>query len=112
MPENLAEKFDTSTLSKTIGRSVCSGRLVAYQGKQRCSASALERFLTGQTSSVTRVVLFLYPGVEHSLSLSQQERASHEVRIMPHRRALSANLDSVGAEIMTRLGVEIWPLPF
>ncbi|MDD3732591.1 MAG: hypothetical protein PHU88_09480 [candidate division Zixibacteria bacterium] len=85
------------------------GRLVGYRGKERCSLSQLEKYLSKKSSQVSRVVLMLFP---HGRVLCRQATAgktTYEVRVIPFRYVSGYELMAHIPDIMTRSGVEIWP---
>jgi len=82
--------------------------LVGYMGKERSSRGRVEQYLAGDTSSVSRLVLTLYPTTENNRSAPFENGSGLFVKMIPHRVADFKELHRRALEIKTRDGVEIW----
>lgn len=86
------------------------GVLIGYRGRERCSRSQLEQYLKDRTGPVSRLVFNVYPH-QGLLTLPRTDPGARlQIRIVPHRLASPKNIEPRAREIMTRDGVEIWPL--
>ncbi|MCD6249607.1 MAG: hypothetical protein J7J98_04660 [candidate division Zixibacteria bacterium] len=86
------------------------GVLVGYRGRERCSRQQLERFLLDRSGPVSRLTLNVYPH-QGLVTLPRADPGSRlQIRIVPYRMASPESLERTAREIMTRDGVEIWPL--
>jgi len=87
------------------------GVLVGYRGRERCSRQQLERFLLDRSGPVSRLTLNVYPH-QGLLTLPRTDVGARlQIRIVPYRIVSLDSLERAAREIMTRDGVEIWPLP-
>lgn len=106
LPTAILDSFNKADLPVDLH---ASGRLVGYRGKERQSVRRLEAHLRGENSPVSRLALFLLP----TLDLIEPEHTfspDANVRLIPHRFAGRGNILSQAREIMTKSGVEIWPM--
>jgi hypothetical protein len=83
------------------------GRLVGYRGKERCSAAELEKYLSGETGPVNRVVLHLMPSAQLEKIAPHDSGSRFAVRGIRHRIVNAMQLAQTARELMTREGVEI-----
>jgi hypothetical protein len=86
------------------------GRLVAYRGRERCSRVLLRKYLSGQASQVSRLVLYLYPlqGLVKGSKRPTGERFT--LAEIPYRVGSMADFEPLAGEIATRDGVEVWSI--
>ena len=86
------------------------GRLVAYRGRERCSRVLLRKYLSGQASPVSRLVLYLYPlqGLVKGTKRPAGERFA--LAEIPFRIGSMADFEPLAGEIATRDGVEVWSI--
>ncbi len=83
--------------------------LVGYRGKRRSSRDQVEQYLAGDETSVSRLVLMLYPTGENDHGLSSGSASGLFVRMIPHRITDLNGLHRSALEIKTLDGVEVWP---
>jgi hypothetical protein len=86
------------------------GLLVGYRGKERCPVDQLQRYLAGLSSPVTRLEIKLFPPVGLALPKRGSDASPNKVRPVRHRIARLGELDQSARAIMTRKGVQLWPL--
>ncbi len=104
---NLSENGRPSAFRSTVPM---YGMLVGYRGRERCSRQQLDRYLKDRTGPVSRLILNVYPH-QGLLTLPKADAASRlQIRIVPYRVVSPTTLEPGAREIMTRDGVEIWPL--
>ncbi|MEW5795784.1 MAG: hypothetical protein AB1772_05435 [Candidatus Zixiibacteriota bacterium] len=87
-----------------------TGVLVGYRGKERCPLAALESRLQGNSGAVSRLVFHVYPGQGVIAFPRGKSQSAVEFRMIPYRLADGLSVHRAALEIMTRDGVEIWPL--
>lgn len=92
----------------TIGETLW-GRLVGYRGKERCSLPQLDKYLSKNSSRVSRVVLMLFPHGRIVCRQATAGKTTYEVRVIPFRYVSGYELMAHIPDIMSRSGVEIWP---
>lgn len=86
------------------------GLLIGFQGRQRCSRTELDQYISEHTGPISRVVLALYPDTRRGVRPNKYRRLSTGVRTLPYRIADFSGLPSAVRQMSTRDGVEIWPL--
>lgn len=86
------------------------GILVGYRGKERCTQKQLNDHLSGLTSPVSRLVFNIFPNQGAPTIPRQDPQSDLSFRIIPYRLADRASLKRAAQEIMTRDGVEVWPV--
>jgi len=85
------------------------GLLVGYRGKDRCSGADLRRYIKDHSGPITRLLLNVYPDSAARVPRCPT-RSSFDVRVIPHRVATAGEIEKLGSEITTNLGVDIHPL--
>jgi len=86
------------------------GVLVGYRGRERCTRRQLEQYLADRSGPVSRLALNIYPNQGLPTLPRVVVKSLLDVCMIPHRITTAAELDRRAREIMTRDGVEIWPL--
>jgi hypothetical protein len=84
--------------------------LVAYRGRERCSVEQLKRHLAGKSGPVTRLEIKLFPPAGLAVPKGSDNSAPNRIRMIRHRIAAVNNLDRSARSIMTRNGVQLWPV--
>ncbi len=85
------------------------GMLVGYRGKERCGCNDLIAHFKARSGPISRVVFNLFPRQGDDRPVRVSTKSPFDVRLIPYRTAVPANLVRAGSEIMTRDGVELWP---
>ncbi len=84
--------------------------LVAYRGRERCSVEQLKRHLAGKSGPVTRLEIKMFPPAGLAVPKGSDNSAPNRIRMIRHRIAAVNNLDRSARSIMTRNGVQLWPV--
>lgn len=84
--------------------------LVAYRGRERCSVEQLKRHLAGKSGPVTRLEIKMFPPAGLAVPKGSDNGAPNRIRMIRHRIAAVNNLDRSARSIMTRNGVQLWPV--
>jgi len=87
-----------------------SGRLVGFQGKERCSVAELRQHLSGNGGPVSRVQLLLLPTNDRPKVAPDTRRLRYNVRTIRHRVVTGAQIHTASRQLMTKHGVEIRPV--
>ncbi len=86
------------------------GRLVGYQGKERCTVAELRQHLSGNGGPVSRVQLLLLPSKDNPEFAPYDHRHRFSVRPIRHGIVKGAEIHTAIRQFMTKHGVEIQPL--
>lgn len=86
------------------------GLLVGYQGRARYTRRQVEQYLSDRTGPVTRLTFWVFPQQGVITLPRATNGARWQMRLMPHRIVAAHDIDRRAREVMTRDGVELWPL--
>ncbi len=86
------------------------GHLVGYRGKERCSLAQLERYLAGESSSVTRLEAKLFPPSGILVTKDTRTPPPYRMRLIRHRIVAGKSLPAAARTLATRRGVRYWRL--
>lgn len=85
-------------------------RVVGMRGKERCTLQQLSQYLIDSSGPVSRLALLVMPADQGDHSGITKPAIDVELKPMPHRIGVVAEIDRLASEVMTRDGVEIWQL--
>jgi hypothetical protein len=86
------------------------GRLVGYRGKERCSETELEKFLSERPGPVSRAVLYLLPSPQFHEFKIDNDRSRVRIRVIRHQVMDASGVAGAARALMTKDGVDIWRL--
>jgi hypothetical protein len=88
-----------------------AGLLLGYRGRARCSRAELGEHLEDKTGPVSRMQFHVFPGQGIVTMARSRGKSQFEVGLIPHRFGQVHDVERLAREIMTRDGVDMWPVP-
>ena len=104
LPSEITAKLEAGGLSAESGS---WGWLLGLRGKARCDLSAVERFMRGERSPVTRLELRV-PGLKRGSRRPTGSGGRFRLGLLRHAVADRDTLEAAAGSLATRDGVRIW----